>query len=126
MFLLHGFKTVDIWFFVICAIIIVLIVIIYFLIPVFKRKQFAEARKNLARRETLFRQNQEDELLENISVDSESEDKSVAMEVDSTEKEESVASALSEEEINQESIIEPLDSKVTMDDFMKSEEEKDE
>lgn len=125
MFLLHGFKTVDIWFFVICGIIIGLIVIIYFLIPVFKRKQFAEARKNLARRETLFRQNQEDELLENISVDSESEDKSVAIEVDSTEKEESVASALSEE-INQESIIEPLDSKVTMDDFMKSEEEKDE
>ena len=126
MFLLHGFKTVDIWFFVICGIIIGLIVIIYFLIPVFKRKQFAEARKNLARRETLVRQNQEDELLENISVDSKSEDKSVAVEVDPTEKEESVANALSEEEINQESKLEPQDSKVAMDDFMKSEEKKDE
>ena len=126
MFLLHGFKTVDIWFFVICGIIIGLIVIIYFLIPVFKRKQFAEARNNLARRETLFRQNQEDELLENISVDSKSEDKSVAVEVDPTEKEESVANALSEEEINQESKLEPQDSKVAMDDFMKSEEKKDE
>lgn len=126
MFLLHGFKTVDIWFFVICGIIIGLIVIIYFLIPVFKRKQFAEARKNLARRETLFRQNQEEELLENISVDSKSEDKSVAAGVDPTEKEESVANALSEEEINQESKLEPQDSKVAMDDFMKSEEKKDE
>ena len=48
------------------------------------------------------------------------------MEVDATEKDESIASALSEEEINQESTLEPLDSKVTMDDFMKSEEEKDE
>ena len=126
MFLLHGFKTVDIWFFVICGIIIGLIVIIYFLIPVFKRKQFTEARKNLARRETLFRQNQEEELLENISVDSKSEDKSVAVEVEPTEQEESVANALSEEEINQESKLEPQDSKVAMDDFMKSEEKKDE
>ena len=126
MFLLHGFKTVDIWFFVICGIIIGLIVIIYFLIPVFKRKQFAEARKNLARRETLFRQNQEEELLENISVDSKSEDKSVAVEVEPTEQEESVANALSEEEIDQESKLEPQDSKVATDDFMKSEEKKDE
>ena len=126
MFLLHGFKTVDIWFFVICGIIIGLIVIIYFLIPVFKRKQFAEARKNLARRETLFRRNQEEELLENISVDSKSEDKSVAAGVENKKKEESVANALSEEEISQESKLEPQDSKVAMDDFMKSEEKKDE
>ena len=71
MFLLHGLKTADIWFFVICAIAVAVIVIIYFLIPVFKRKQFAEARKNLARREILFKQNQKKTQAEEISVDEE-------------------------------------------------------
>lgn len=57
MFLLHGLKTPDIVFFVICGAIIVVIIAIYFLIPVFKAKQYAEARKSLERRELLFRDN---------------------------------------------------------------------
>lgn len=69
MFLLHGFKAVDIAFFIICAVIIVLCVVAYFLIPVFKAKQYAEARQNLEKREKVFRENQTDETAENVKVD---------------------------------------------------------
>lgn len=69
MFLLHGLKKPDIIFFVICGIIILLIIAIYFLIPVFKRKQFAESRENLKRREILFRENQKNEQPEEIKVE---------------------------------------------------------
>lgn len=69
MFLLHGLKSPDIIFFVVCGVIILVIIAIYFLIPVFKRKQFAESRENLKRREILFRENQKSEKPVDIVVD---------------------------------------------------------
>lgn len=89
MFLLEAFRIVDIWFFVICGIAVVLIVAIYFLIPVFKRKQFAEARKNLSRREQLFKQNQKTEKAEEISVD----DANKVEAIDAQESDEAVEDA---------------------------------
>ncbi|MCF0107700.1 MAG: hypothetical protein HUJ59_01645 [Bacilli bacterium] len=55
--LLNSLSTPDIVFFSLCAGIIVLCVAIYFLIPVFNRKQYREARENLEKREKSFRAN---------------------------------------------------------------------
>lgn len=55
--LLNRLATPDIIFFVVCAAIVVLCVAIYFLIPVFNRKQYREARENLEKREQSFRAN---------------------------------------------------------------------
>lgn len=57
MMLLNKLGSVDIGFFVGCAVAIVLIVAIYFLIPVFNKKQYQEQRENLKKREEAFRSN---------------------------------------------------------------------
>ena len=56
-FLLNKLGKVDIIFFVSIAAIIVLIVAVYFLIPVFNKKQYAEQRENLRKREKSFKAN---------------------------------------------------------------------
>lgn len=58
LLLLNKLGSVDVGFFVACAVIIVLIVAIYFLIPVFNKKQYQEQRDNLKKREEAFRSNQ--------------------------------------------------------------------
>lgn len=58
LLLLNKLGSVDIGFFVACAVIIVLIVAVYFLIPVFNKKQYQEQRDNLKKREDAFRSNQ--------------------------------------------------------------------
>ncbi len=55
MMLLNKLGSVDVGFFVGCAVAIVLIVAIYFLIPVFNKKQYQEQRDNLKKREEAFR-----------------------------------------------------------------------
>lgn len=57
MTFLNKLGTIDIIFFVVCAVIIVAIVGVYFLIPVFKRKQYQEQRDNLKKREEAFKSN---------------------------------------------------------------------
>ena len=52
-------PPVDIWFFVICALIVVAIVAIYYLIPVFNKKKYQEQRDNLAKREAAFKANRQ-------------------------------------------------------------------
>lgn len=54
MFLLNTLKDADIIFFCICVAVIVLVVAIYFLIPVFKAKEFRERRESLKKREEAF------------------------------------------------------------------------
>ena len=53
--LLNKLGSVDVGFFVGCAVAIVLIVAIYFLIPVFNKKQYQEQRDNLKKREEAFK-----------------------------------------------------------------------
>ena len=53
--LLNKLGSVDVGFFVGCAVTVVLIVAIYFLIPVFNKKQYQEQRDNLKKREEAFR-----------------------------------------------------------------------
>ena len=53
--LLNAIKKVDWWFIGIVGALIVLAVAFYFLIPVFRRKQYREARENLQKREAAFR-----------------------------------------------------------------------
>lgn len=55
MMLLNNLGSVDIGFFVGCAVAIVLVVAIYFLIPVFNKKQYREQRENLKKREEAFK-----------------------------------------------------------------------
>ena len=50
-------PNVDIWFFVICALIVVAIVAIYYLIPVFNKKKYQEQRESLEKREAAFKAN---------------------------------------------------------------------
>ena len=50
-------PSVDIWFFVICALIVVAIVAIYYLIPVFNKEKYEEQRANLDKREAAFKAN---------------------------------------------------------------------
>lgn len=57
LLLLNKLGSVDIGFFVGCAVAIVLIVGIYFLIPVFNKKQYQEQRDNLKKREDAFKSN---------------------------------------------------------------------
>lgn len=57
MTFLNKLGPIDIIFFVVCAVIIVAIVGVYFLIPVFKRKQYQEQRDNLKKREEAFKSN---------------------------------------------------------------------
>lgn len=57
LLLLNELGSVDIGFFVGCAVAIVLIVGIYFLIPVFNKKQYQEQRDNLKKREEAFKSN---------------------------------------------------------------------
>lgn len=57
MILLNSLKTPDIVFFVTFFVVIALIVGFYFLIPVIKRKKYAEQRNKLFEREKAFRSN---------------------------------------------------------------------
>lgn len=57
LLLLNGLGSVDIGFFVGCAVVVVIIVAVYFLIPVFNKKQYKEQRDNLAMRENAFKSN---------------------------------------------------------------------
>lgn len=50
-------PSVDIWFFIACALIVVVIIAIYYLIPVFNKKKYKEQRENLAKREAAFKAN---------------------------------------------------------------------
>ena len=54
---LNRLGTVDIIFFVVCAVIIVACVAVYFLIPVINKKQYQEMRDNLSKREVAFKAN---------------------------------------------------------------------
>lgn len=56
-FLLNKIGKIDIIFFLSIVAIILLIVGIYFLIPVFNKKQYAEQRENLRKREKSFKAN---------------------------------------------------------------------
>ena len=53
-------PSVDVWFFIICALIVVAIVAVYYLIPVFNKKKYQEQRDNLAKREAAFKANRTD------------------------------------------------------------------
>ena len=50
-------PKVDIWFFIICALIVVAIVAIYYLIPVFNKEKYENQRANLEKREAAFKAN---------------------------------------------------------------------
>ena len=54
MFLLNKLKSADLYFFIAIGAIILICVLIYFLIPVFKRKQYEEQRQNLKKREVEY------------------------------------------------------------------------
>lgn len=77
--LLNGLKSVDFGFFIGCAVVIGLIIAVYYLIPVFNKKQYAEQRENLKKREAAFNSNRRKE---NVDDDNSSEDVSL-LEVDS-------------------------------------------
>lgn len=75
LLLLNGLKSVDVGFFIGCAVVIALIVAVYFLIPVFNKKQYEEQRENLRKRENAFKSNKqttvalEETAVENVPVD---------------------------------------------------------
>lgn len=50
----NDLKQTDIIFFVICVLVVVLSVSLYFLMPLFKHKEYEERRKNLRQREEAF------------------------------------------------------------------------
>lgn len=58
---LNSLGSVDIVFFIICAVLIVAIVGVYFLIPVLNKKQYEEQRENLRKREEAFKVNKKTE-----------------------------------------------------------------
>lgn len=62
-----GLPSIDIWFFVICALIVVAIVAIYYLIPVFNKKKYQGQRENLEKREAAFKANRADSTTEEAS-----------------------------------------------------------
>lgn len=74
LLLLNGLKAVDFGFFIGCAVVIGLIIAVYFLIPVFNKKQYAEQRENLKKREAAFNANrrsttpQEEDSLDGVEV----------------------------------------------------------
>ena len=53
-------PSVDVWFFIICALIVVAIVAVYYLIPVFNKKKYQEQRESLEKREAAFKANRAD------------------------------------------------------------------
>lgn len=57
MFLARTPNDADLVFFICLGVIVVICIAIYFLIPVFKRKQFEEQRANLKKREEVFKAN---------------------------------------------------------------------
>ena len=56
---LFQLKKPDLIFFILIVVIIAVAVLIYFLIPIIKRKTYAEARENLKKREATFKANLE-------------------------------------------------------------------
>lgn len=74
---LNKLKSVDIGFFIACAVIIVLIVAVYFLIPVFNKKFYQEQRDNLHKREAAFKSNlqntQSADTIKEVDADTEKE-----------------------------------------------------
>lgn len=71
--LLNGLKSVDFGFFIGCAVVIGLIIAVYYLIPVFNKKQYAEQRENLKKREAAFNSNRKSEDVEDDNVSSEND-----------------------------------------------------
>ena len=57
MKILFQLTKPDLIFFIAIVVAILLILVWYFLQPIIKRKQFAEARENLKKREETFRAN---------------------------------------------------------------------
>lgn len=55
--LLFKLTIPDLKFYIVLGVIVAVVIIAYFLTPVIKRKQYAEARANLAKREETFRAN---------------------------------------------------------------------
>lgn len=109
--LLNGLKSVDFGFFIGCAVVIGLIIAVYYLIPVFNKKQYAEQRENLRKREAAFNSNRRTKSVdeENVSseadslveVDSQSVELSAQLEVlnDNTELE-AVEALSNDQEVN--------------------------
>lgn len=71
MMMLFQLTKPDLIFFICVAVVIVLILVWYFLQPIIKKKQFAEARENLKKREETFRAN-----LKNLNQDFKSKEES--------------------------------------------------
>lgn len=69
--LLNKLGSVDIAFFSICLLIVAAGVGFYFLIPVLNRKQYAEQRENLRKREEAFNSNRVAKEEVEISVENE-------------------------------------------------------
>ncbi|MGM9968807.1 MAG: hypothetical protein ACI35S_00255 [Anaeroplasma sp.] len=69
MFLLNALKKADIIFFSVCIGIIVVAVAIYFLIPIINRKEYAQRRENLKKREETFRANLKSLKPEEITIE---------------------------------------------------------
>ena len=57
MKMLFQLTKPDLIFFIVIGVAVALILVWYFLQPIIKRKQFAEARENLKKREETFRAN---------------------------------------------------------------------
>ena len=78
-FLLNKIGKIDTIFFLSILAIILIIVGIYFLIPVFNKKQYAEQRENLRKREKSFKANlqhsEEPVVVEKTTADEPQEEK---------------------------------------------------
>ena len=78
MMCLNKLKSVDVGFFIACAVVILLIVAVYFLIPVFNKKLYREQRENLQKREAAFKSNlqtaQPDNAVEAAEADAKEEE----------------------------------------------------
>lgn len=78
-FLLNKIGKIDTIFFLSILAIILIIVGIYFLIPVFNKKQYAEQRENLRKREKSFKANlqhsEEHVVVEKTTADEPQEEK---------------------------------------------------
>lgn len=79
LLLLNELGSVDIGFFVGCAVVIALIVGIYFLIPVFNKKQYQEQRDNLKKREDAFKSNRGALLMDKTELSEDAEDDAVSV-----------------------------------------------
>ena len=75
MFLLNSLRTPDVVFFILIGVVVAICIAIYFLIPIIKRKEYAERRENLKKREEVFRANLKNLQAESVVVEKEKTDK---------------------------------------------------